>query len=69
MKCKKCNGKGYVFDKSSVFLTVCLPIALFIDWLEDEKNGVSRKICTNCKGTGITERYRDTTLAKNRNRY
>ena len=50
-ECPYCKGRGTVFDKMSLFLTVALPIAWLID--EDDGSGLVRKICPKCSGQGI----------------
>jgi hypothetical protein len=51
--CPVCKGKGYVFNRMSLLLTVALPIA----WMMD--SDMLREECSRCEGEGVIE-YEET---------
>lgn len=53
--CQKCKGKGWLFKRDSVLLTIYLPIAMALEWIGDYKEGITRKICPKCDGEGEVE--------------
>lgn len=49
--CPKCKGNGYVFNNESLMLTVFLPVAMFIESIDDfHHSDITRKKCPLCKG-------------------
>jgi len=52
--CPKCKGRRKVFNPECLFLTICAPIAMFVDWLDGDDGYVkmSKRDCPTCKGKG-----------------
>ncbi len=50
VECKKCGGKGHVFEKGSLF---CGPFIWLIGLLEtNDEDGLTRLKCERCDGKG-----------------
>lgn len=57
--CSNCNGKGHVLDGSLAALAV-LSVGFIVPLILDRNNrhGLAREKCQNCKGTGKIEMKR-----------
>jgi DnaJ-class molecular chaperone len=50
--CPNCNGKKVVFDASSLGTTVAFPFLWFFELAAGVDDGVTKKPCPVCRGTG-----------------
>ncbi len=48
--CPRCEGRGTIFNKISLLLTVAWPIAWLVD--REDGSGMTRETCPRCDGTG-----------------
>jgi len=49
IKCPNCDGKGHIFDSTTLLVPVFLVFGLFET---SDKDGITRKECPDCKGEG-----------------
>jgi len=52
--CPNCKGKKFVFNPECLFLTVMVPLAFLIEHNQQEE-GLTKKICSLCKGKGVVK--------------
>jgi DnaJ-class molecular chaperone len=59
MKCFSCHGKGHVMDGLMATAALfAIMLAPFILWDRNDPNGLTRKTCKRCHGTGAMNRKR-----------